>query len=403
MEKQIGKMIRLKPGNPEYKGCYERLDKSGTLTYYVKVQGNYVKVGVADSGKPNNKITPVYVKNFRAEIMNKDLDEILPRGKRKKRGKCMTVDEAYELHRGYLINKNIKRDTTRNLRPYVSKYKHHIKPYIGHKRLDEVTPDTVRKMKPNWEKSGIGLTTQRDVMATISAIYATAQANGYTGDNPMKGLNKKDRITHSNRRLRFLTVPEMEGLLAMVKKNNPRAYHQACLAAYGGLRLSEILRLRPIDVNLENGIITVHTVKHSTSTSKVRYVQMIPELLQVVSEMNNQFRGTRTEPYFVRYHDSAYNKAVKDSGLNEGIDPKDQVNRVGFHTLRHSYASQMLQSGANIKQVQQALGHTDLASTMIYLHVSDQAMIDAGEKLAEFRSKSINSEVTRKRNSFIVV
>jgi site-specific recombinase XerD len=61
---------------------------------------------------------------------------------------------------------------------------------------------------------------------------------------------------------------------------------------------------------------------------------------------------------------NALQRRIKDAAFNAGI-----AKRVSCHTLRHSFATQLLQSGADIRTVQELLGHSDVSTTMIYTHV----------------------------------
>jgi site-specific recombinase XerD len=64
-------------------------------------------------------------------------------------------------------------------------------------------------------------------------------------------------------------------------------------------------------------------------------------------------------------HDSAIQKTVRAAAVKSGL-----TKRVTSHTLRHSFATHLLQSGADIRTVQELLGHADVATTMIYTHTA---------------------------------
>jgi integrase len=95
-----------------------------------------------------------------------------------------------------------------------------------------------------------------------------------------------------------------------------------------------------------------------------------------------------------------WHKACDELHLNDGIDPKDTVNMLTPHCLRHSFASNLLKSGADIKQVQLLMRHDTLESTMHYLHADDSSKASA-LKLRSERRRQILAE--RQREKFRVI
>jgi site-specific recombinase XerD len=110
---------------------------------------------------------------------------------------------------------------------------------------------------------------------------------------------------------------------------------------YGtGLRLSEALRLRVKDVDFDKCVIVVREAKGNKDR-----VVMLPRSLE--SDLRGQLH-----------------RAIKKAVSRAQID-----QRVSAHTLRHSFATHLLQSGTDIRTVQELLGHSDVSTTMIYTHV----------------------------------
>lgn len=120
------------------------------------------------------------------------------------------------------------------------------------------------------------------------------------------------------------------------------------LAFFCGLRVSEVTKLKPEDVDLGRGMLFIREAKGK----KDRYVPIPPPLI----------KGLKHLP--VGVGDRALQIAINKLGL-EVLGKKHH-----FHTLRHSSATLYLSRGMNIRQVQQLLGHSRLDTTMIYTHVS---------------------------------
>jgi len=147
--------------------------------------------------------------------------------------------------------------------------------------------------------------------------------------------------------------------------------HHALLAtAYGtGLRLSELVHLRPEDIHSERMLIRVNLGKGH----KDRYTLLSKQLLK---ELRAYWRHDRpgtwlfakqdhSGPMPVKTAQEIYYTAKKRSGITHGH---------GIHTLRHSFASHLLESGIDLLILQRLLGHTNLATTSTYLHVTEKRL-----------------------------
>lgn len=133
---------------------------------------------------------------------------------------------------------------------------------------------------------------------------------------------------------------------------------------YAGLRLDEARNLRWQDLDFDRDVVHLKTAKGG----KERVVFFHTKL----KEMLNIY-GTRKEgPIFTSQIGGKYNKRtiqqiVKHASCGAGIN-----KRVSPHTLRHSFATHLLEAGADIKHIQQLLGHKDLKTTQIYTHVANK-------------------------------
>lgn len=87
---------------------------------------------------------------------------------------------------------------------------------------------------------------------------------------------------------------------------------------------------------------------------------------------------------------NAFGRAVKDLGFNDGID--DPRQRVYFHTLRHTFASWLVQSGENLYTVKELLGHSTMAMTERYSHLASKNLKDAVRKLEDSLKASTKEE-----------
>lgn len=132
-----------------------------------------------------------------------------------------------------------------------------------------------------------------------------------------------------------------------------------------GLRISELLNLKISDVDFDRHIVHIRQSKHK----KDRYVPIssltIKGLKQYLKTsnpvtwlFNGKVRGEQISRAGVRH---AFRSCIKKAGIKK---------EVCIHTLRHSYATHLLEMGLNIVSVKEQLGHVDIATTMMYLHIA---------------------------------
>ena len=133
---------------------------------------------------------------------------------------------------------------------------------------------------------------------------------------------------------------------------------------YAGLRLDEVRNLKWQDIDFDRGIIHVKTAKGE----KERVVFLHSKL----KEMLEIYGANKQGLVFISQRGRKYNKRtiqqiVKNAARKAGIKKK-----VTPHTLRHSFATHLLEAGVDIRYIQQLLGHKSLRTTQIYTHVANK-------------------------------
>jgi site-specific recombinase XerD len=176
-------------------------------------------------------------------------------------------------------------------------------------------------------------------------------------------------ITHipfprKQKKLPVVLSPDEAALfLAAIKSLKYRAILSLCYAA--GLRISEALHLQVSDIDSKRMMIRVRQAKGH----KDRYVMLSPKLLELLREYWKKERPTtwlfpgrcKDHPLDATTLQHVCRLARSDSGITKPVTP---------HTLRHSFASHLLEAGANIRTIQLLLGHNSLQTTAVYTHVS---------------------------------
>lgn len=219
----------------------------------------------------------------------------------------------------------------------------HLLPCLGHVRVDACTPSLVDDYCVLRRREGASHRSINLELATLKLLLAYA---GF----PMKVRwlqeEEKDIPTLS---------PTQEALL--LKAAPPRMVPLLRFALHTGLRKSELLTLTwaQVDWQAREGLIT--TVR--SKNRRARRVPLNETALNVLRELNRC--ATTTDSVF-RYKSIYRNMEV--------IQQRSGLKGVSMHTLRHAFASRLLQSGADINTVRELLGHQDVRMTQRYLHGS---------------------------------
>lgn len=158
-----------------------------------------------------------------------------------------------------------------------------------------------------------------------------------------------------------LSVEEVRLLLNQPKNIKHRAILHIIYAA--GLRIGEVIRLRIKDIRSDDGYIFIKDSKGK----KDRHTVLSPYLLELLREYYRQhkpsywlFEGQDGGQYSAKSIQKIYRRAVKETNSNPWSTP---------HTLRHSFATHLMQQGVNIRYIQSALGHASSKTTEVYTRV----------------------------------
>jgi site-specific recombinase XerD len=224
---------------------------------------------------------------------------------------------------------------------------------------------------------GLAATTIGRRVAAVRSYYRQQLLLGLRGDNPAAELE----VPRRPRSLpRTLSPAETERLIDAAGGTTPRALRDRALAEvlYGaGLRVSEAVGMPRVAVDLEGRIVRV-----LGKGDKERIVPLgrpAAEALRRYLAMGRPHLDRRHRPdLFLNARGGALTRAgafliLRRLADRAGLDP----SRVHPHLLRHSFATHLLEGGADLRSVQEMLGHADLSTTERYTHVSDRRRRDA--------------------------
>jgi len=334
----------------------------------------------------------------KAEAARKRAEEARAAEKRAKAD--VTFDEFFE-------DFYKKHRESKALVPELPLYKYWVKPIIGHKKFSEIGEidmaaikrEALKERKIRKKVNGVvetvvkpgkSLRTVEYCYSVVRMVFNMAATHGiYSGNQPITKAVKKN-IKYDNRKTRYLTPDEAERLLAALAVRSKQTHDMAVLALYCGLRAGEVCGLDWSDVDLSNKMLTMR----DTKSSKTRTVPM-PD--QVQEMFKGQKAGKGNVPVFVGADggrlakvSKTFPRTVADLGFNEGVT--DRRQKVTFHTLRHTYASWLVQAGAPLLTVQKLLGHSTIRMTERYSHLAPDNLRQAADILSSMGTVEASAE-----------
>ena len=268
-----------------------------------------------------------------------------------------------------------------------------IEPSLGGVPLQEISSAEIEKLIQKLSQAGKSPATVRYVLAIISQMWNKAVSYGLIqGECPVHRVKKPRQ---DNRRTRFLSKEEARNLLKALAKKSMVTHDIALLSLLSGMRAGEIFALTWADVDFENGTILIRDPKnkrnrHAFLTNETRamlegrYAGQPKNVLIFAMKTGEQKQWI--SPTFMRIVDELgmnnSGEVTTDSKGNKvPIKIKDARARVVFHSLRHTFASRLVQNGTALYTVAQLMGHSTLEMTMRYAHLAPDTLRQAIQTL----------------------
>jgi len=239
----------------------------------------------------------------------------------------------------------------------------------GARTPDAVTAAQLREFVYDLKDLGLAPATIRRQISAIRTYYRFLVGEGHATRDPSERLEspKQWRTLPT-----VLTVAEVGRLLAAPNTDEPLAIRDRALLEFTyatGARVSEVVGLRPQDLLYEDGLARIFgkgakerivPVGRRALGAVALYAREIRPGLDKGKGRGILFLNARGAPLSRVGAWTIIRRAAKQAGLTKRVTP---------HTLRHSFATHLLEGGADLRAVQEMLGHADLATTQLYTHV----------------------------------
>jgi len=335
-----------------------KTDKTFYVVYRDQGKVKEYKVGKFSEGMRVERANAIRISIINSVRLGSDAPDILGRSKEK----VVTFDEVAMQ---YFKTKELHNKTNAQAK---SKYKSQLKPYIGHKDLDNITKKDVLHIQAEMAKTKAPKTVNQYIQFIRTIFYYAMEEELYSGKNPAKGV-KEQKV--DNRRERFLTVDEVKLLIETVKKDH-QLYLFTLLSLSTGSRSGGILSITKKDVEISNSVLQIKDSKNNSTYAGFFNGELQQILANEIKDLKKNDSIITLSPRTLRRK----MKKVLDRLFNEGLEKDDRKNRVVIHTLRHTFASQLAINGTPIYTIQKLLNHKDIKQTQRYAKLAPDSGMD---------------------------
>jgi len=244
-----------------------------------------------------------------------------------------------------------------------------------------ITTGELRGFLSALHEAGYAKTSISRRLASVRSFLRFGQREGWAKSNPAKALRnprKSRKLPH------FLTTEEVGKLLAAPKGESLQAIRDRAILETlysAGLRVSELVGITDGDLDFAAGIVRIRGKGKRERLAPIgSYAARALKRWLDVRKLSPREKPGREAPVFTNKFGTRLTtrsvarmleKHLKETGLDQRTSP---------HTLRHSFATHLLDRGADIRSVQELLGHKSLVTTQIYTHVSTANLRAAYEK-----------------------
>ena len=338
--------------------------KSGNKTYYCRYNDNGktklqkisdVKLITANKAR---QIAQTLLSDIKLNdnSLLKELDS-------KKQSSCITLDNFYNQYYLPYIKQHIKSYKSND-----STYKMHIRPIFKNTPMNNINKlDIIKAHNDMISKKRLKPSTANKFIIFLSSIFHLALDMQLKDiiDNPVKGIKP---FVENNHKERFLTKDESKRLIQSVNQSqNPNLKFIVPFLILTGARRGEVLNAKWKDIDVNNMMWTIPTSK----SGKKRYIPISNELHKLILSIPK----TSKEYLFPSPKTNLPQNDVYQAWNNARI--KANLKDVRMHDLRHSFASQLVNSGRSLYEVQILLGHSNMKMTQRYAHLSNESLMSA--------------------------
>lgn len=281
------------------------------------------------------------------------------------------IHDIDDVLRRYIVYLRLEKGLSENTG---ESYCYDIMKFLGYlrdrKTVVDVVADDLHEFVCCLQDLGVAVATQARIIAGIKSFYKFLKIEGFIDNNPTTLLATPQKGRHLPT---VLTVEEIDSMIGAIDMSKPEGIRNRAIieTLYGcGLRVSELVDMQISNIYAEEGYVVV--IGKGNKQRLVPISQVALDLIEDYksSERANLLiksgeeiflflnrRGSRLSRVMIFY---IIKNLCELAGIRKNVSP---------HTLRHSFATHLLEGGANLRAIQQMLGHESITTTEIYVHI----------------------------------
>jgi integrase len=363
----------MRTKSKKYTGVYQESLVDGDVSYYFTYKDFEKKKKWVKVGLHSEDVREIDAHHKRQETLNHlRLGEVPNFIKVRNKEKKITVNEVAEKYFEFLFNK----DNTRNKRNHketLGKYKNRLAPVLGNIAVEDLKKTHILTFLDQLNSENLADATVNNYHAILKAILNYGISNFEKLENLGNVASKIRLIKLDNARQRILSINEMIEAIDMFA-HKPKAYLFFGLLMQTGARPEAILSLKKINVNLDNGAITVKGLKKGISYQAAVNGEILDILTRELQKLeNNHFVFHPDNPKTDLTRQISYEgmrrqiQPALEKRFNVGLASNNRIDRVTLYTLRHSFATHLAQNpNVSVFDLKNLMGHNSLRMTERY-------------------------------------
>lgn len=289
------------------------------------------------------------------------------------------MSQARDLIREYLSFVKVEKGLSKNSIESYERDLAKLRAWTGKNNLDmaRLTRQDLREWMIDLGRSDLSVNSKRRLISVLRGFYKFLMIDGHIKENPAELLDVPQKGSYLPR---FLNQAEIESLLLEPDTSTFTGLRDRAILELmysSGLRVSEAVSIQVNDVDLEAGILT--TTGKGSKTRRVPVGSSAVEWVRSFLAARGKIEKIEITNLFVTPAGRPLNRQAIFLFIKEYAE-RCGLEGVSPHTLRHSFATHLVQNRADIRSVQQMLGHADISTTQIYTHMTDAHLRKAYER-----------------------
>ena len=235
------------------------------------------------------------------------------------------------------------------------------------KSVSELNRADLRKWIASLSRDGLAPTSVARAVSAARGFFKFLMLDGHITHHPAEDLDTPQRFSYLPK---FLTEEEINRLLLAPDVSTEEGIRDRAILEVmyaSGLRVSELVALKHPDIDVMAGLVVLHG--KGSKERRVPLGKSAIHWLQQYSAVKAQY-GKQTSQFVFVHRGKPFTRQLAWS-IIKGLAEQIGIKNVSPHTLRHSFATHLLQHGADSRSVQALLGHSDISTTQIYTHITD--------------------------------